>query len=136
STSGSTTGSPSGTTTGTSGSDASQQPGTITQTYNTTAAAPGTAPGQPGPNNRQTGLIALVIIAFVIVVIDWFEAVVVRHLRGAGGQADNQVHLGAHLEMIAGLRERRPHGHASVRADLHVHEDVERCRDAIGRDPE
>ena len=52
--------------TGTSGSDTRQQPGS--STYNTTNTTNANQPfGEP--TNRQTGLIALVVIAFVIVAV-------------------------------------------------------------------
>src|SRR5581483_5861511 len=92
----------------------------------------------PPPWGRQGGpramSVASALHAFYLE-IDRLERVVVRHLRGACGEADDQVHLGAEHDVVAGPGARRIDLERAARQHLHVHEDIERRRNAIGLDP-
>src|SRR4051794_12750093 len=69
-------------------------------------------------------------------VSDRLEAVVVRHLGRARGQAYDQVHLGAKNDRLAGFRAGRQDPKRAVSAHFDVHENVERGWDRIRRDAE
>jgi len=69
-------------------------------------------------------------------VTDRLEAVIIRHLGGAGRQADDQIHLGPEQNRIAGFRTWRQNRQRAIGIDLDVHENVERGRNGIGRDAE
>jgi len=69
-------------------------------------------------------------------VTDRFESVIVRHLSGAGRQADDQIHLGPQQNRVAGLRAWRQNLERAVRIDLNIHENIKGGRNGIGRDAE
>ena len=69
-------------------------------------------------------------------VTDWLEFAIVRKLGGTSSEADDQIHLGAQGDAVAGARARRANGQLAVRLDFDIHEKIERGRDAIGRDAE
>src|SRR5690606_27132288 len=87
----------------------SPQPGVRSDDQSTAPAAPGRTEGAPGEGRRRPAGAGRVPAGRSAddrredLEVDRLEGVIVGHLGRAGGQADDQVHLGPELDRVAGL---------------------------------